>query len=176
MRQERLIQVLSSFKNICLEAASLSEDGKHQVGAIVFRKNFTSIPSVAFNGNYAGGPNRRDSEASGESGYIHAEINAIIRAGLTPENAGAFALMVSLAPCKMCAKVIVNSGIKSVFVLKRHAKSVEFEHIFSRAGVRWMSLDPEDSREWLYEYFMADRIRYVLGETDEDVANCDTDE
>ena len=146
MRTERLRKKLNAFRNICLEAASLSEDTKYQVGAIVFRKNFMSIPSIAYNGNYAGGPNERDSMESGQSGYIHAEINALLRSGITPETAPAFAIMISMSPCKMCAKSIVNSGIKTVFYLKRYDKDDAFKDIFRNAGVQCVLLEklPDD--------------------------------
>lgn len=147
MRVERLRKKLEVFRNICLQAASLSEDTKYQVGAIIFRKNFKSIPAIAYNGNYAGGPNGRDSMASGASGYIHAEINALIRAGLTPETAPAFAIMVSMSPCTMCAKTIVNSGIKTVFFIEPYAKDNTYQEIFSRAGVEYMRLSG-DPRLW----------------------------
>jgi dCMP deaminase len=166
MREERLRKKIEAFRAVCLAAASLSEDEKHRVGAIVFRKNFTSIPAIAYNGNYAGGPNDRDSPGSGQSGYIHAEINALIRAGLTPETAGSFALMVSLAPCKMCAKTIVNAGIRTVFVLEPHHRSVDYEPIFNSAGVRHAVLNDYLRSHPHYAHVVA-RAMWLDAEADE---------
>ena len=146
MRTERIRQTLAVFRSICLGAGSLSEDNKHQVGAIVFRKNFQSIPAIAFNGNYPGGPNERDSQESGKSGYIHAEVNALLRAGLTPETAHAYAIMISMSPCTMCAKLIAASGIKSVFFIKLYQKDMGFLEVFKNADVKFVQLDVDPQK------------------------------
>lgn len=156
MRDERLRQTLAVFSDICLGAASLSEDNKHKVGAIVFRKNFQSIPAIAFNGNYPSGPNERDSQESGKSGYIHAEVNALLRAGLTPETAPNFAIMISLSPCEMCAKYIAACGVKSVFFISTYTKDQKFLDIFRNAGIRVMQLGPHP------EVWSLHGIKYTL--------------
>lgn len=93
--------------------ARRSYDPHHQVGAVVVSGDNTQVLAVGYNGNYAGGPHRRDSEATGESGFIHAEVNALLK--LDYRHPGAKVMYVTMSPCTMCAKAIVNAGIDAVY-------------------------------------------------------------
>jgi deoxycytidylate deaminase len=56
-----------------------SYDPRHQVGVVVVTKDNTQVLSVGYNGNHAGGPNEVESTVPGESGMLHAEINALLK-------------------------------------------------------------------------------------------------
>ena len=92
--------------------ARRSYDPRHQVGAVVTSSDNTQVLAVGYNGNYEGGPNEAESLTPGESGMIHAEINALLK--MDYNNPKDKILYVTLSPCKMCAKAIVNSRIKRV--------------------------------------------------------------
>ena len=92
--------------------AKRSYDPRFQVGAVVVTEDNCQVLAIGYNGNYAGGPNQVESEAPGESGMIHAEINALIK--LDYNNPKKKKLYLTLSPCRMCAKAIVNSGIEEV--------------------------------------------------------------
>lgn len=90
-----------------------SADPKYKVGAIIVASDNTQVLSVGYNGDHKGGPNIRDSLESGGSGFIHAEINALIKC-----NYHTFQdkiMYVTLSPCIACAKAIINADIKAVF-------------------------------------------------------------
>lgn len=89
-----------------------SYDPKYKVGAIVVSGDNTSVLSMGYNGNYAGGPNQRDSHARGKSGFIHAEVNALLK--MDYHNHKRKIMYVTLSPCTMCAKAIINAGIDEV--------------------------------------------------------------
>ena len=55
-----------------------SYDPRHRVGTVIVTEDNTQMLSVGYNGNYSGGPNEVESDVPGESGLIHAEINALI--------------------------------------------------------------------------------------------------
>ncbi len=96
-------------------AETLSErsyDPRHRVGAIVVTKDNTQVLAVGYNGNYSGGPNEVESTCPGESGMIHAEINALLK--MDYNNPKQKIMYITLSPCRMCAKAIVNAGIKEV--------------------------------------------------------------
>ena len=59
--------------------ARRSYDPRHQVGAVIVTGDNTQVLAVGYNGNYAGGPNEVESETPGESGMLHAEINALLK-------------------------------------------------------------------------------------------------
>jgi len=89
-----------------------SYDPRHQVGAVVVSENDLQVLSIGYNGNYSGGPNEAESLTPGDSGMIHAEINAILK--MDYNNPKKKKMYITLSPCKMCAKAIVNSGIEEV--------------------------------------------------------------
>lgn len=92
--------------------AQRSVDPKCQVGAAIVSKDNTQVYAVGYNGDHAGGPNTRDNLQTGASGFIHAEINALIKCDY---NATKDKVMyVTYSPCSVCAKAIINAGIKEV--------------------------------------------------------------
>ena len=96
-------------------AKSISErsiDPRFKVGAVIVSEDNTQVLSMGYNGDHAGGPNEVDSLEPGQSGCIHAEINALIK--LDYNNPKSKKMYVTLSPCKMCAKAIVNAGIDTV--------------------------------------------------------------
>lgn len=89
-----------------------SYDPRLQVGAIVVSEDNTVVLSLGYNGNFAGGPNVPDSLEPGQSGFIHAEANCLIKC---PYHYPMKKVMyVTHSPCKNCAKMIVNAGIARV--------------------------------------------------------------
>ena len=92
--------------------AQRSCDNRLQVGAIVVASDNAQLLSLGYNGNYAGGPNERESPTSGESGFIHAEVNCLLK--LDYNNPKRKKLYVTHSPCRMCAKAIINAGINEV--------------------------------------------------------------
>ena len=89
-----------------------SYDPRFQVGAIVVSGENTQVLAVGYNGNYAGGPNEVESTIPGESGMIHAEINALLK--MDYNNPKHKKLYVTMSPCRQCAKAMINAGIDEV--------------------------------------------------------------
>ena len=56
-----------------------SYDPQFQVGTVIVSEDNCQVLAVGYNGNHKGGPNERESEEPGGSGFIHAEINALIK-------------------------------------------------------------------------------------------------
>ena len=92
--------------------AERSYDPRHRVGAVVVTEDNTQVLAVGYNGNYAGGPNEVESTVPGESGMLHAEINALLK--MDYNNPKTKKMYITLSPCKMCAKAIVNAKIDEV--------------------------------------------------------------
>lgn len=90
-----------------------SYDPQFQVGTVIVSEDNCQVLAVGYNGNHKGGPNKRESEEPGHSGFIHAEINALIK--LDYNNPKNKKMYLTLSPCRMCAKAIINGGIKKVF-------------------------------------------------------------
>jgi len=109
-----------------------SVDPRHQVGAVVVTDDNTQVLAVGYNGNYMGGPNEVESLSPGESGMIHAEINALLKMDYNnPKNK---IMYVTLSPCRMCAKAIVNAGVSTV-VYSEEYRDVSSIEILKKAGI-----------------------------------------
>lgn len=87
---------------------------RRKVG-VVFTDPFgLSVPCFGYNGDEKGGKNQCDSLEPGACGCTHAEINALSKS--TGSVAGG-TCYVTLAPCKSCARVLINREIKRVVYL-----------------------------------------------------------
>ncbi len=116
-------------------AKSISErsyDSRYQVGALVVTSDNTQVLSVGYNGNYSGGPNVAESENPGESGFIHAEINCLLK--MDYNNPKKKIMYLTLSPCRMCAKAIVNAGISEVIFLDEYRDTSGLD-ILKESGV-----------------------------------------
>lgn len=112
--------------------AKRSYDPRRQVGAVVVTEDNCQVLAVGYNGNYSGGPNEVESEVPGESGMLHAEINALLKMDYNiPKQKKMY---LTLSPCRMCAKAIVNAGIDEVIYLQSYRDLSGIE-LLSAAGV-----------------------------------------
>ncbi len=124
------------WDEIWMEMARLisrrSYDPRHQVGAIVVTADNTQVLSIGYNGNYSGGPNEVESAVPGESGMLHAEVNALLK--MDYNNPKRKVMYVTLSPCRMCCKAIVNAGISEVVYDKEYRDTTGIE-ILQQVGI-----------------------------------------
>ncbi len=74
---------------------------------------------------------------------IHAEQNAICQAAKNGVSVNGATIYCKLEPCSVCAKILVNSGIKKVICEKRYHAAQEARKIFEMAGVEVVVLNEE---------------------------------
>lgn len=101
-----------TWMNIARTIAERSYDPRLKVGAIVVSDDNTRLLSLGYNGNYRGGPHVPDSVDPGQSGFIHAEVNALVKCDYNFNRQKVMYLTHS--PCPQCAKLIVNANISEV--------------------------------------------------------------
>ena len=101
-----------TWMGVAKTIAERSYDPQLKVGAIIVSEDNTRMLSVGYNGNYAGGPNQRESDTPGEGGLLHAELNAIIKCDYNFSKRKI--MYVTHSPCRACCKIIVNAGISRV--------------------------------------------------------------
>ncbi|MDR2192644.1 MAG: cytidine/deoxycytidylate deaminase family protein [Endomicrobium sp.] len=70
---------------------------------------------------------------------IHAEQNAIIQGGFQGVNIKGSTLYCTHSPCALCAKMIVNAGVKKVVVGNIYPDNF-YKELFSEAGVEYSYL------------------------------------
>lgn len=135
---------IDTFSEILLNIATLSNATTKKVACMALHKRFTKIASFGYNGSYMGAPinpitgTEEESLEPGQSGFIHAEVNMIAKFRENhPED---YIILLTLSPCKMCTKILVNSGFKSVYWIEDYR---EQEHltIFDECGVSYGNLE-----------------------------------
>jgi len=101
-----------TWMTITRAVAERSYDPRLKVGAIVVSDDNTRLLALGYNGNYRGGPHEPDSVDPGHSGFIHAEVNALVKCDYNFNRKKIMYLTHS--PCQQCAKLIVNANISEV--------------------------------------------------------------
>ena len=104
-----------------------------KVGAIIVTSDNTQVLSVGYNGNAAGCENEPVSIIPGCSELIHAEINALLK--LDYNNPKDKVMYVTLMPCLMCSKAIINSGVKKV-IYKNEYRDDSGIKLLTKAGLK----------------------------------------
>lgn len=141
------------FIKMAYLAAERSTCLRHHVGAVIVKSNH--LVSTGYNGAAAGTKDcielgcLRDQMgiASGTRHEIcraiHAEQNAIIQAALHGKTTEGGTLYCTHSPCTICAKMIVNSKIKKVVVVKYYPDKT-YEELFREAGVEFKVVNRPD--------------------------------
>ena len=110
-----------------------SYDPQFQVGCVIVTDDNCQVLAIGYNGNHKGGPNQRESSVPGESGFIHAEINALIK--MDYNNPCKKKMYLTLSPCEVCAKAIVNAGIDELIYAKFYEHGKNSISILNHAGI-----------------------------------------
>ena len=126
-----------------------------QVGAVIVRDK--RIITTGYNGAPSGVKSCKEKGeclrkklniASGtrlESCYaVHAEQNAIIQAAKYGINIDGATLYCTHQPCSVCAKMIINAGIRRVVYQEGYPDSFSLQ-IFEEAGIQLEKYDPEEA-------------------------------
>ena len=131
------------FMNLATDLAEQSHCVKAQVGAVLTKD--TRIISIGYNGPPAGTHNcdeewpevgcARDSRNSC-SLALHAEENAILFAVKNGSQIQGATLYCTLSPCIACARLILTSGIKTVYFKDSYAK---YKGLSSDEGVDFLN-------------------------------------
>jgi dCMP deaminase len=100
------------YMRMAEELAKRSTCARNQVGSVIASADLTQVLGIGYNGNARGLPNRCDGSEPGRCGCIHSEANALIKAGATVPGKVMF---VTVSPCVMCAKMIVNSNVERIY-------------------------------------------------------------
>ena len=138
---------------ITRQVAERSTCTRAKVGAVIVRDR--SILATGYNGSPAGMPHCTDVgclvyESKTPTGdveqncfrTIHAEINAIAQAAKNGASIKDASIYITHTPCIHCLKVLVNTGIRSIFYEKPY-KLNTVDDIISHTGVELQSVEME---------------------------------
>lgn len=123
-----------AYMDIAKRWALLSLAKKKQVGAIIVKDRM--IISDGFNGTPTGFDNRAEDNDGKTHWYtLHAEANAILKLAASTQNSLGATLYITCAPCRDCAKLIYQSGIKRV-VYGEDYKTIDGPEFLKKAGIQ----------------------------------------
>jgi dCMP deaminase len=127
-----------TYLNIAKEIGKLSHCQRAKVGAVIVKNG--NIVSFGYNGMPNGMENSCESENVTKSDVIHAEMNAILKAAKSGYQVDSATLYLTLSPCKECAKLILQSGIKRVMYSEEYRDTSGIE--FLKQFISIMKYDP----------------------------------
>ena len=144
---------LDAFMDTAYRFAELSTAVRAQVGAIIVKDR--RIISIGYNGMPSGWDNVCEDEVYQQDGtlglktkpeVLHAEANAIAKLAQSPESARDAVLFCTHMPCMECAKLIHQSGIRTVYYGEQYvAAKGSGEQFLSKSGIKlsWLPQKPK---------------------------------
>ena len=133
--------------DIAHQAARRSNCSRRQVAAVIVREH--RLITTGYNGTPRGVPNcfeggcpRCAGDSQSGSGLdtclcSHAEENAIVQAAYHGVSVRDGTLYCTISPCLLCAKMIINAGIKEVVFEEDYHFSEEARQLFEAGGVHF---------------------------------------
>jgi dCMP deaminase len=138
MKTERQLKKIDVFTEFATEISKLSVSQTLKVGALAVKVDFSKIGSFGYNGSYMGAETNgstggeEESLESGNSGFVHAEMNLVAKfREPDPEN---YIIILTHSPCNICMKLIINSGFKYVF-WKEEYRVTEHLDVLNNIGI-----------------------------------------
>ena len=119
------------YMRMAEELAKRSTCARNQVGSVIATGDLTQVLGIGYNGNARGLPNACDSTEPGKCGCLHSEQNCLVKAGASTPGKVMF---VTVSPCVMCAKMVVNCNVDRVFYRAAYRDSAGLD-VLRRAGV-----------------------------------------
>ena len=137
-----------AYMDVAERFAQLSSAVRLQVGAIVVKDD--RIISIGYNGMPAGWdncceeevvvatvdgvPQREIKELKSKPEVLHAESNAIAKLAKSPESGDGASIFITHSPCIDCAKLIYQSGIKTVYYRNAY-RSASGTNFLKKSGI-----------------------------------------
>lgn len=116
-RAKRERQFCDVYMQMALAVASLSYCQKKKVGVVIVNQD--NVVGYGFNGSVKGMPNicEDDEGCDPRAKDVHAEMNAVLKAGIKCQGADAYS---TCYPCEPCARLMAQAGIRRVFYLDEY--------------------------------------------------------
>jgi dCMP deaminase len=128
VRQDRRRLKMSVIAKNALNWAKMGTCPRLHVGAVIFTKDFRQLSS-GYTGSLSGASHCKDTSCLVIDDHcvstLHAEMNAIMQAAREGVDINGAMMMVTHAPCLLCTKLILQSGISAVYYLEPYGKREE---------------------------------------------------
>lgn len=119
MSDSKQLRYDKAYLRMAKSWSRLSHCKRKQVGALIVKDDM--IISDGYNGSPSGFDNCCEDENGETLWYVlHAEANAILKVAKSTNNAKGATLYLTLSPCKDCAKLILQAGIKRLVFMNQY--------------------------------------------------------
>ncbi len=148
------IKEIGAHLDVAERYARLSTARRLQVGAVVVKDN--RIISIGYNGTPPGWDNNCEELVPGlgqepdqepvlrtKPEVIHAEENALAKLARSHESGEGAAMFITHAPCRQCAKLILVSGITSVYYRDTYRDSAGIQFL-QQGGIAVQQVPRDD--------------------------------
>lgn len=143
MSDSKQLRYDKAYLRMAKSWSQLSHCKRKQVGALIVKDDM--IISDGYNGSPSGFDNCCEDEHGETLWYVlHAEANAILKVAKSTNNAKGATLYLTLSPCKDCAKLILQAGIKRLVFMKLY-KDNEGVGFLRSAGIDIVQIENIDN-------------------------------
>ena len=141
--------MIQAHLDVAERYAKLSKARRLNVGAVVVKDD--RIISIGYNGTPPGWDNNCEHELSDGSlktrpEVLHAEENAIGKLARSHESGLGATMFITHAPCAQCAKLILVSGISSVYYRDTYRDDAGIKFL-EKGGVKVQQIEKENENE-----------------------------
>ena len=119
------------YMDFAMALSHRSDCKRRSVGAVVTDSAFTKVYAHGYNGGAAGQGCSCTGE-QGNCGCVHAEMNALLKCSTEDKQK---ILFCTVFPCKLCAKMIVNSGFIKVYFAGEYRDAPVSDEILKAANI-----------------------------------------
>lgn len=117
------------FMSMARTLAERSTCIRKKVGVVFTDPLMQQAYCLGYNGDEIGGKNQCESLKPGMCNCVHAEINALTKNNFDITNCTCF---ITLAPCPVCAKVLINRRVRRVVYLESYRNSRGIQLLIER--------------------------------------------
>jgi len=130
-----------AYLRMAIEWAELSNCERKKVGALIVKNRM--IISDGYNGTPSGFDNCCEDENGETKWYVlHAEANAILKVANSTNSCEGSTLYLTLSPCRECAKLIHQSGVRRLVYIKKYKDDTGLKFLI-KAGVEITQIELE---------------------------------
>ena len=123
--------------DVCKMLARRSRATRAKVGSVLWHPDKRTIISLGYNGTPEGSDNQMEQDGKTLDTVIHAEENVFRKVSWWTSRK--CILFITHAPCRRCARQIVNKGVKKVYYLDNYGEPSGIQ-LLRAAGVHVVRL------------------------------------
>ena len=121
------------YMDIAVRVGGMSHCERSKVGSVLIKED--RILSMGWNGTPTGFHNSCEIDTNTtKKEVVHSEVNLIAKIAASSDSSSGASVYLTLSPCFNCAKLLLRSAIKTVYILKEY-RDLSGVYFLVNAGV-----------------------------------------